>query len=304
MKIIELEQGSDAWKEFRKKKIGASDIPTICGVVGAYNTRSKLLSEKLGAAPQEQSDYLKDLFASGHEWEIKVRDSVNEMTGLGFKPIVVQCESNAQFFASLDGLSADKTTCLEVKSTKKKEYLALIGRQICPPVWMYQMQWQMFISETDKSILAVVNSETGAVVVNEYARDLSLIDFILDHANHFLREMNDSFPEVKHEITLLQDEAMKYISDSKRVIKEYQALIDEEEMKIKKMSEELLSDFNFTKIEAYGISVEWQERKGSVDYSAVKELEGVDLEKYRKKPTRFIKIVELKNRKQIEKETT
>ena len=39
-----------------------------------------------------------------------------------------------------------------------------------------------------------------------------------------------------------------------------------------------------------GVKVSSVVRKGHVDYSSIPELAGVDLEKYRKSPTEFIKI--------------
>lgn len=301
-KVINLEQGSKPWLDFRLNKIGGSDIASICSLKGAYKTRANLLKEKITGNIAEVNEYTQKIFAEGHEWETKVRDSINESMKQNFQPLVLQHSIVDEFFVSLDGLSEDKTTCLEIKSTRKKEFLDLMSREICPPIWNYQIQWAMYISETYQAILAVVNSDTGDVTINEIKRDDELLEFILDRANEFRDEMLT--PLIKNnEITLDQDEVMEYIAESKRLVKQYQTLIDAEEDKIKSMAEKIMKDFNANKIEAHGVSVEWQERKGSIDYSKIKELEGVNLEKYRKKSSRHIKITVLNDIKKITKET-
>ncbi len=52
-KIVKLEQGSEAWREWRHKGIGASDAPTIMGEVPFKNakTTAQLLQEKRGPVP-------------------------------------------------------------------------------------------------------------------------------------------------------------------------------------------------------------------------------------------------------------
>ncbi len=300
-KVIDLEQGSKPWLDFRLNKIGGSDIASICSLKGAYKTRANLLKEKITGNIAEVNEYTQKIFDEGHDWEIKVRDSVNESMKENFTPLVIQHSTINEFFVSLDGLSEDKTTCLEIKSTRKKEFLNLMSRQICPPIWEYQIQWAMYISQTFKAILAVVNSDTGDVTINEIKRDDELLEFILDRANEFRNEMLT--PIDNREITLDQDETMKYISESKRVIKEYQTLIDIEEDKIKAMADKIMKDFKANKIEAHGVSIEWQERKGAINYADIPELKNVNLEKYRKKSSRHIKISVLNDIKKITKET-
>jgi len=294
-RIIDLPQGSDEWLAFRVGKIGGSDAYAVCKTNNP-SARENLLAEKRSGKKKEYGAYTQAIFQSGHDWEIKVRDSINESLKRNFQPIVIQHHTCDEFFASLDGLSEDKTTTLEVKSTKQDQLLSLVKRGICPPEWEYQIQWGMYISETFECVLAVVDSRNGEVFLNEYKRDDELLEFIIDRAINFKDDLVNHVV-VKHKLELSQDEEMKYILNSKKVVKEYQKLIDEEEEKIKSMAEKILADFKSEKVEAHGVIIEWREKKGAVDYKTVKELDGVDLEKYRKKPSRSLYITESKQNK-------
>ena len=65
------------------------------------------------------------------------------------------------------------------------------------------------------------------------------------------------------------------------------AEIDDE---VKTLAERILAQYGANQIENDQIKIAWVEREGSVDYKNVPELKGVDLTKYRKKGSRFIKV--------------
>lgn len=289
-KLIALEQGTSEWLDFRKSKLGASDIPALMNLKGAYKTRAQLLQEKLTGETKELSDFTKKMFSDGHEWEVVVRDSVSNLYGK-FTPCVVQSIENENYFASLDGLQ-ESNLILEIKSTVNKTILSQVEMGVCPDAYNYQIQWQLYCTGLNECLLAVVDRNTGAVETLTIERDDSLIDKIKTAAAAFMEELNGGVVPYQQ----LQNETLAYIANSKKIIKEYQALIDAEEDKIKAMAEKLLTDFNALKIEGCGVKIEHQERKGSVDYSAIPELKNVDLEKFRKPGTRFVKITETKTK--------
>lgn len=288
-KTIDIIQGSQPWLDFRKDKIGASDYPTIIGK-SPYQKHADLLMSKLGFG-KAISTYQQKLFDDGHEWEAKIRDAHFKE----FQPIVIYREDHDRLFCSLDGFV--NNTILEIKSTRSDKILDDVKRGVLPEHFEAQIDFQLFISGAKSATLCVVDVRTGEPFVIENITQSKDIDLAACYS--FLAELDSGIVPVQH---LAQNETLEYIARSKAVVKEYQALIDAEEEKIKQMAEGLLAIHEAEKIEGAGVRVEWAERKGNIDYGKIEALKGVDLEKYRKKSSRFIKIslVETNKQQQIE----
>lgn len=296
---IDLQQSSRPWHEYRSTKIGGSDIPSICKVDGAYKKYDELLHEKITGTKKETSDYAKALFQSGHEWEAIVNEKLKS-NGYSFKPAIIQDELCDFYLASLDGLNEEIKETLEIKSTKSEKLFNAAKESKIPDVWNYQIQWGLYCTGYNKGLLAVVHVETGELILNEVMRDEKIISHCLQEAEIFLKKMQSGISPIQSVSSVTcDDENLKYIAESKKVVSEYQKLIDAEEDKIKKLSEDLLKKYNANCIIGHNVKIEFSERKGNVDYSAIPELKGVSLEKYRKPASRFIKIT-IQKQKQIE----
>ena len=292
---LDLVQNTPEWFAFRKGKIGASLVPAICGV-SPYQSRNQLLKEFITGETKAVSDFTQKIFDDGHAYEEIVRDKINENAANFFKPVVVQSEHDPEFFASLDGLCEQTKQLLEIKSTSSSKIIDLIKFGIVPNHYRDQIMWQLFITEYDSALLAVIDKQDEALYTLEVKRDNYVIGKIINEVNAFLIEAKSS----KQIASITADDLeLKYIAESKKVVSEYQKLIDVEEEKIKTMSEELLKKYSANCIVGHNVKIEFSERKGSVDYSAIPELEGVSLEKYRKPATRFVKI-SVQKQKQIE----
>lgn len=289
---IPLEQGSDQWLQFRKSRIGASDIVSIAEVDGAYKSRTDVLNEKLGLVEPVLSDFKKQLFADGHVWETTVRDFLNAQ-GRNFTPAVFQVVDQPCFFASLDGIDPTGTVVLEIKSTKRHDFLESVIGGLVPAIWSYQCQWQIYVSGASSALLACVNSETGAIQTVDIPRDDQKIAFLVDCANQFLVDLTSGIKPYQ----VVENAEMLRIAELKKATKEAQKIIDLYEAEMKALAEGLLNKFKATKIEGYGISVTMQERVGAVDYSKIEVLKGIDLDAYRKPSTKFPKITETKKEK-------
>lgn len=289
-KIIDLIQGSDEWKQFRKGKIGASDVPAICGV-SPYQTAAKLLTEKVTGVTRQVSDYVQKIFDTGHEWEEKIRSEHFS----NYKPVVVQSAYNPDLFCSLDGLNENQTEILEIKSTSKNEYWEDIGFGKVPTEYDFQIQYQFFVTGLKEAKLAVINKNTNALrIINVYRND-TRIDLLVQTVTKFLEQMKQGVVPVQQ----LQNETMEHIAQTKATIDEYKKLIKAEEDKLKALGEGLLNQFpEATKIEGAGCKIEWASRKGNIDYDQIEVLKTVDLEKYRKPSSRYVKLTVLKQKKE------
>lgn len=293
MQKINLEQGTSEWLNFRKWKIGSSMIPAICGV-SPYQSRNQLLKEFVTGETKAVNDFTQKIFADGHAYEEIIRDKINEGAIHFFKPAVIQAEHAPLFFASLDGLCESVRQVLEVKSTSSDDVVIHIKKGFVPDHYNVQIQWQLFITEYDTALLAVIDKRDEELYTIEVKRDDSLIETILLEVAKFQMEVASS----KQVATVTADDLeLKYIAESKKVVSEYQKLIDAEEEKIKTLSEQLLKKYAANCIIGHNVKIEFSERKGNVDYKNIPELNEVDLEPYRKAPSRFIKITVSKQTK-------
>lgn len=99
-KIINLEQGSPEWCDFRKGKIGASMVASCVGIKGAFHSKEQARDIILGLKEVFQNEAMK----KGNDYEALIRARVEFLHSVSITPIVLQSLENEMFMASLDGL--------------------------------------------------------------------------------------------------------------------------------------------------------------------------------------------------------
>lgn len=286
-KTVDLEQGSEAWLAYRKNGIGASEYPAIMGVVGSYQSREDIIEAKLGTNPKKLSDFTKRLFEQGHEIEASVREEFNKTGFYDLKPVVVESLDNPRIFASLDGYCSSTKTLIEVKSTTKQEILEMVEAKKVPPIYYHQMQYQMFVTGLSASALIVVNSTTKERHIIRVEADTSQFPEIKRNAEAFLYELDSR----KNILTKIDSDAdalrLEQVTASIKALEDQVKILEDEK---KFLADALLRKYNAFVLSSPRMTVEYCERQGSVDYKSIPELAGVDLDKYRKKPSSYIKV--------------
>lgn len=284
MKTINLEQGSQAWLDFRQNGIGASEIASIAEIKGAFSKRINTLTEKLGQK-RMLSAFEQNIFAQGHAWEIAVRDAINA-EGFNFAPAVVVSTENDRFFASLDGLDASKEIILEVKSVVNAPKFEQYKNEV-PAHYMSQVQWQLMVTKYATAILAFVHD--GEVVRHEIKPDPIYQDILAQAGIKFLAELDaikaGTMPSPIQTIRSPEIARLEKLKRMEMDMKIQMAMITEE---IKGLAERLLDEHKASKIEGDSITVTWQEREGATDYKKACEDAGVDVTGYKKKGSRFV----------------
>jgi putative phage-type endonuclease len=295
MKKIALEQGTPEWIAYRLNGVGGSDIASIVGAEGAFKKRGEVMMEKLGHQ-KALTEYQKAIFQDGHEWEALVRDQLNTSVnppddsfhGFNFQPMVVESTINDRFFASLDGIDFDREMLLEVKScTSMAKYNSYVAAT--PAHYMMQVQWQMLCTGYHHTLLAFVCQ--GELAVKKVHADFDIQSKLVVEATEFLYQldqikagqlpapiMNVTSPDVEKLIAL------------KAASAEIGKRLNEIEDQAKALAEKILADHNAVQVQSDQINIQWVEKAGQVDYSKIPELVKIDLNQYRKKGTRFIKI--------------
>jgi putative phage-type endonuclease len=109
--IVTLEQGTEAWREWRHKGIGASDASTIMGE-NRFKSAAQLLQEKRGPSRDFGQNAA---MARGTELEPEARRLYIAETGRNVRPACLQSTRYDWLRASLDGLATNHDAVVEIK---------------------------------------------------------------------------------------------------------------------------------------------------------------------------------------------
>lgn len=277
----ETVQGSPAWLEARRRYIGSSDTPIIMGI-SPFKTALELYNEKLGLVPPQKGNFAT---AKGHAMENVVRQKAEFKTGRRFEPIVF---TEGFLIASLDGFDGD--TVLEIKNPGREAHaIAKAGK--LPPAYYAQMQHQMHVAGCFKGIYASYFEDD--LVMLDVAYDLYYFAEVYTKLEFFkscLDTKTPPSPSLDDVVTVVDAEleamAEKYVA----LAKEISSL----EKRKKVIAKALEAGLKHPKVRVGAYNVTMVSRKGNVDYKAVPELEGVDLEPYRGENIQYVQCSEAK----------
>lgn len=109
--VVDLEQNTPAWLQWRQQGLGASDAPTIMGE-NRYKSPAQLLAEKRNPLREV---VLNPAMILGHQLEPEARARYMDRVGREVRPLCLQSTLHPWLRASLDGLSDDHETAVEIK---------------------------------------------------------------------------------------------------------------------------------------------------------------------------------------------
>jgi putative phage-type endonuclease len=127
--IVELQQGTQEWREWRHKGIGASDASTIMGE-NRFKSAAQLLQEKRGPARDFGQN---QPMAIGIQLEPEARRRYTARTG---REVVAACLQSTRYDwlrASLDGFAASLDAVAEIKCGDSN--YRRVSRSGCVPDW-------------------------------------------------------------------------------------------------------------------------------------------------------------------------
>lgn len=133
--VVNLEQGTTEWLEWRSNGIGASDAPTIMGE-NPWKSSVQLLAEKLGTVEKFAGNAA---MARGSALEPEARRRYEALCGIRVAPVCLQSNKHEWQRASLDGLSADANTVVEIKCGDSVYKKTASTRQV-PRYYVGQLQ--------------------------------------------------------------------------------------------------------------------------------------------------------------------
>jgi putative phage-type endonuclease len=142
--IVNLQQGTAEWLEWRHSGIGASDASTIMGE-NRFKSATQLLQEKHGPA----QDYGQNVaMARGTELEPEARRLYVAKTGREVRPACLQSTRYDWLRASLDGLTINHDAVVEIKCGQSAYRTASQTRSV-PDYYYGQMQHILAVTGLD-----------------------------------------------------------------------------------------------------------------------------------------------------------
>lgn len=183
-------QGSDAWREFRKDKIGASDIATILGV-NPWETPLEFFERRVHGIEKPKSAAMQ----RGNDLEKEARRMMNEKTGRDYQPCVLQSYDNPSLMVSLDGMYVDEdgVHIIEIKCPGKKTHEIAKEGQI-PFYYIPQICYQCMITGAQTAIYVSWDGMSDDLVMIDYEPNKELCEEITSKVSQFLQDLKDLQP--------------------------------------------------------------------------------------------------------------
>ena len=132
--IVNLQQSTQPWLDWRNEGIGASDAPTIMGE-NPWKSANQLLKERCGGKSCRKNAAM----ARGQTLEPEARRMYEERFRVKVSPACVQSVTREWLRASLDGLAISNSIVVEIKCGEKT-YVESLRTQAVPRYYYGQLQ--------------------------------------------------------------------------------------------------------------------------------------------------------------------
>lgn len=182
-----MEQGSNAWLEWRRQGIGSSDAPIIMGV-SPYTTRRELYEIKVGERVQPENEYITQ---KGHRLEPIARAHYELISGKDFPPKIGIHAAYPFLRASFDGWNDEENTGLEIKFVGAQDFEDAKAGKV-PERYYPQVQHQLLVSGGRKVVYFAFNGKEGAAV--DVYPDIEYIKCLFGELVYFWRLIESRTP--------------------------------------------------------------------------------------------------------------
>lgn len=277
---IPLEQGSPEWLDFRRRHRMASETPAILGV-SPYATIAQVRDSKRGVVGVQT-----EAMRFGVIHEPKARELYSTIFNEPMRPVVIK---SGDYGASLDGISIDEETILEIKCPFRSpqdsaRWIEAKNNSTIPHDYA-QIQHQLMVSEALKAHLFIFDA---------FKLEHIHVEVLPDPA--FWEKIHSAWEEFWPQITQRDDEAWALASSVYLKAKQ-KADLAAKELETAKKDLLRLTTQDYTC--GAGVEVRRTTRRGLVDWPKVQAiyLEQVDLELYRKPDSVFFEVKQLKKGK-------
>lgn len=287
--MLQFEQGSPEWLSFRKNKIGSSDAPIIVGE-SPWKTPYQLWQEKLGQTEEPVQTYA---MIRGHMMEEKARSAYEILKGEVFFPMVVQHVEHSWQISSLDGISIDGRSAVEIKCPGKEDHALAVSGKI-PCKYKAQLQHHLYVCGLSSIDYFSFNGEVGVII--EVKRDTDYLINLLKKEREFYYCLQTKTPPAFTEKDfIIKDDDLNY-GEKARIWLEAKHTLNKAQEEEEKARQELIDASLGRNTRGFGIRIQKLLRKGPIVYEDIPELKSIDVEKYRKDAISYFKVIEEDNK--------
>lgn len=269
--------------EYRKTRIGASDASAIMGI-NPWVTPLMTWETKLGLREQPIANMA---MQRGNDLEDLAREQFTQLTGITVKPRRIEHPTIPYMFATYDGISDCGSFAVEIKCPGEKTYNMAMAGEI-PEIYNCQIQHQYEVAKPKNIFYFCFNGSQGIVI--EVKPNKAYIDEILKKEAEFYKCMMDLSPPELTDMDYIKREDSEWLEYAERYksAKKLKSQYEEEEEVCRRKLIELSGGSN-----SMGGNVRLSKslRKGTIPYAAIPEVKSMDLEKYRKPPTEYWRVM-------------
>jgi putative phage-type endonuclease len=183
MKVIDVSQRSDAWRQWRSQGVSASEAAIVMNR-SPYKTPWRLWAEKIGLVLEASLDNT-PLIRAGIQQEPVALQRFEDKHELMLLPLCGESEQYPLMRASFDGLS-DANEPVEIKCPHETTFLdVLLNREASDAYQLYwcQVQQQLLVSEAQRGFLFFYHQ--GQDIEFEIQRDETFLTKLVESAMDF-----------------------------------------------------------------------------------------------------------------------
>lgn len=277
MKIIDLEQGTPPWIEWRSQGLGSSDIATIMNV-NPYMTPYQLWEEKCGVKNAFEGNHFTQ---HGVLNEPNARAFLEKTTQLKLKSICAESDVNPIYKISLDAYCTSNRHLYEIKCPYTSEKIfSLRDTMEIPEMWRLQILWQAAITGAKKAYLAVWDFNLAECFCIECKRDPEMEARLFEEADKFWGYVKSFTPpplQKKDYVEVEDEELHSYLLEYKHQ-NDLEKTATSKKKELKARIVEFGDDGSF---KSYGYTITRSAPRQSYDVEKMRA-DGIDVDKYLK----------------------
>ena len=296
MKVIDVSQRSDAWRQWRLQGVSASEAAIVMNR-SPYKTPWRLWAEKIGLVLEASLDN-NPLIRAGIQQEPEALQRFEDKHELMLLPLCGESEQYPLMRASFDGLS-EANEPVEIKCPHETTFLdVLLNREASEAYQLYwcQVQQQLLVSEAQRGFLFFYHQ--GQDIEFEIQRDETFLTELVDTAMDFwsaVKSKKEPIKDPDRDLFLPKGHAERQWQQLAATYRQRALTIQELKSQINQLEGEqsLIEDTlvalmgDFVAAEHSGLRISRFQSQGAIDYKAAlhalqPDVQAAALELYRK----------------------
>lgn len=278
------EQGSEIWHDKKKKSVGASSAAAIMDCC-PFSTKIDVYEKMVLDKPFIQTKAM----AEGIRKEPLARKWCEEQLDMFFENPTYTHAFIPYLHASYDCMSFDGSTIGEIKCPGEKTHRKIMISGEIPYHYQWQLLHQMEVWNIDKAFFCSYMNDDDAIIIWMARDDVRIVQLklaIKDFYNCYIVPKIPPSPKegLSEDVELLDKDTRDFYDMNFRNIEEMEAKIKYWKDLVDFLKKEMIERSQGKSIKLGKYKMTKYVVKGSIDYSEIPELKGINLEAFRGEP--------------------